>query len=145
MNRAERIDYVTRAFEIDFSRIGIVVVFDEISWTADVLLRPNVDIHDFHKKYGLLGPWPVHGRWRVGICPERLICYVAVEDDEVFQDWITYWLMHCYLHLMVSSATDDALSTEELEGAVAARMELELPGFTERMDEYRKVAIEGLL
>lgn len=100
MDTAERVEFVKHAFEIDFGRFGQVVHLDEATWELEILWRPEIDPYTHHKHFGLLGPH-LADNWRIGLCAERFVRFAQREDDEQFREWVMYWTLHMYYHVIV--------------------------------------------
>lgn len=128
MNQDQRVTYTELALQHELERLGKVNLYSAKVWDEVFLARDDVDPLDVHKRYGLVSPQKVEGKeemW-MGFSAAHMVRAVEDHSDDDFVRWISYWITHVALHLVILdwavNLGDDGLSLEEIEGRVDSEM-----------------------
>lgn len=127
MTESERLTYAEMAIRNEMERIGDIHFFSAEIWEEKFMSRPDVDPLNVHKQYGLTTPQIVKNDIVMGFSAAHLIRPMADYDDNDFSRWISYWILHLGLHVVILSWAvelgETGLSLEEIERRVDSEYE----------------------
>lgn len=119
MNTEDRETYARMAFEGELNEVAIVEFVSEA----------DLDENDPHRPYGLMAPIEMEAneeKWRIKVAIPLLLRHVVDRDDEVLNQWISYWCNHFYFHIIVFDWVESRgfdLTKEEIESRVEEEFE----------------------